>query len=157
MFLWEDLDKNPHAAESTPTCYGVGLTASVQQVEDFQPHAYGLMPASAAEGGPPALAALSLAEDWLTSRSHPGLDATPSPSRDPGHSVPVSGVCNGGASQANGSANGAAGAGAKPGVDVRAEHAAGFLARVRFRRALLRVRPAPPHGIRVSCRAICRQ
>ena len=129
----------------------------MRQDEDFQPHAYGLMPASAAEGGPPALAALSLAEDWLTSRSHPGLDSTAGPSRDPGHSVSGSGVCNGGASQANGLANGAVGAGAKPGVDVRAEHAAAFLARVRFRRALLRVRPAPPHGFRILCLVICRQ
>ena len=105
------------------------------------------MPASAAEGGSTALAALSLAEDWLTSRSHPGLDATPARSRDPGHSISGGGVCNGGGPQANGLANGAAGA--KPGVDVRAEHAAAFLARVRFRRALLRVRRAPPDGVSV--------
>lgn len=120
----------------------------MRQDEDFQPHAYGLMPASAAEGGPTALAALSLAEDWLTGRSHPGLNTTPGRGRDPGHSVSGSGVCNGGGPQANGSVNGAADAGAKPGVDVRAEHVAGFLARVRFRRALLRVRPTLPCGFR---------
>ncbi|KAK9845848.1 hypothetical protein WJX81_004103 [Elliptochloris bilobata] len=121
------------------------LTGCVCEDEDFQAHAFGLTLADdrayAGNGSNTVLAALSFAEDWLTSRSHPSLD--PNPASHPSHEYPSSGGVfgnGGGRPTANGvskAVSSSAGAGAA-GVDVRAEHAAAFLARIRFRKALLR-------------------
>ena len=126
------------------------------------------------DGGASALAALSLAEDWLATRrpaeaTDPGRSPTggargsegggamgqyPSCSSSPAESSGRNGVGGGGAEGGGGggSTNGGRpavnGWGGAEGVygrtgggpDVHAEHVAAYLARIRFRKALLRVR-----------------
>lgn len=126
------------------------------------------------DGGASALAALSLAEDWLASRrpteaTDHGRNPTggdrgsegsgakgqnPSCSSSPAASSSRNGVRGGGAEDGGGrgstnggrpAVNGWGGAEGDHGCtgggpDVHAEHVAAYLARIRFRKALLRVR-----------------
>lgn len=127
------------------------------------------------DGGASALAALSLAEDWLATRrpaeaTDPGRSPTggargsggggakgqnPSCSSNPAASSSRNGVRGGGAEDGGGgggstnggrpAVNGCVGAegvygGTGGESDVHAEHVAAYLARIRFRKALLRVR-----------------
>jgi len=127
----------------------------VRQDEDFQPHAFGLTlgDGRAGDGGAGALAALACAEDWLAARrdargrlpsaSHPAHEAA-NGSAAGGRGGGEAGGRGAGTSgaEANGVGGGAAGGAGEGagGADVRAEHVPAFLARVRFRKALLRVR-----------------
>ena len=169
-----------HPKNSQPRHYSLFATYAtlgLLQDEDFQPHAFGLMLAEGrgSDGGASALAALSLAEDWLATRrpaeaTDPGRSPTggargsegggvkgqnPSCSSDPAASSSRSGVRGGGAEDGGGgggstnggrpAANGWGGAEGGcgrtgGGADVHAEHVAAYLARIRFRKALLRVR-----------------
>jgi len=136
----------------------------VRQDEDFQPHAFGLTlgDGRAGDGGAGALAALACAEDWLAARrdargrlpsaSHPAHEAA-NGSAAGGRGGGEAGGRGAGTSgaEANGVGGGAAGGAGEGagGADVRAEHVPAFLARVRFRKALLRVRAwgaGPFHG-----------
>jgi hypothetical protein len=124
------------------------MRARARQDEDFQPHVFGLTlgDGRAGDGGAGALAALACAEDWLAARRDGR--GPPLSTSHPAHEAANGSAAGGGGAEANGVRVGAAGGAGESagGADVRAEHVPAFLARVRFRKALLRVRArAPAH------------